>query len=85
MGTNGVGSYEAFLNTIKQRGLGTTSLGNGEANFADYANALSSGLKEELLQSIGDEAGDALNIHCNLTGHFICTHKKIIRQSWLCV
>ena len=22
---------------------------------------------------------------CNLTGHFICTHKKIIRQSWLCV
>ena len=59
MGTNGVGSYEAFLNTIKQRGLGTTSLGNGEANFADYANALSSGLKEELLQSIGDEAGDA--------------------------
>ena len=59
MGTNGVGSYEAFLNTIKQRGLGTTSLGNGEANFADYANALSSSLKEELLQSIGDEAGDA--------------------------
>lgn len=60
MSTNGVGnSYEAFLQSIKSRGLGTTSLGNGEANFADYANALSSSLKEELLQSIGDEAGDA--------------------------
>lgn len=60
MGTNGVGkSYEEFLQSIKARGLNTTSLGNGEANFADYANALSSDLKEELLQSIGDEAGDA--------------------------
>ena len=60
MSTNGIGSsYEDFLQSIKSRGLKTTSLGNGEANFADYANALSSGLKEELLQSIGDEAGDA--------------------------
>ena len=60
MGTNGVGkSYEEFLQSIKARGLNTTSLGHGEANFADYANALSSDLKEELLQSIGDEAGDA--------------------------
>ncbi len=61
MSTNGIGgkSYDEFLQSIKARGLGTTSLGNGEANFADYANALSSDLKEELLQSIGDEAGDA--------------------------
>lgn len=60
MSTNGIGkSYDEFLQTIKSRGLKTTSLGNGEANFADYANALSGSLKEELLQSIGDEAGDS--------------------------
>lgn len=60
MSTGGIGkSYDEFLQSIKARGLGTTALGNGEANFADYANALSSNLKEELLQSVGDEAGDA--------------------------
>ena len=60
MSTGGIGkSYDEFLQSIKARGLGTTALGNGEANFADYANALSSELKEELLQSVGDEAGDA--------------------------
>lgn len=60
MSTGGIGkSYDEFLQSIKSRGLGTTALGNGEANFADYANALSSELKEELLQSVGDEAGDA--------------------------
>ncbi len=60
MSTDGIGkSYDEFLQSIKARGLGTTALGNGEANFADYANALSSDLKEELLQSVGDEAGDA--------------------------
>lgn len=60
MSTGGIGkSYDEFLQSIKARGLGTTALGNGEANFADYANALSGDLKEELLQSVGDEAGDA--------------------------
>lgn len=60
MSTGGIGkSYDEFVQSLKARGLSTTYLGNGEANFADYGNALSSDLKEELLQSIGDEAGDA--------------------------
>lgn len=60
MSTGGIGkSYDEFVQSLKARGLSTTALGNGEANFADYANALSSELKEELLQSVGDEAGDA--------------------------
>lgn len=60
MSTNGINgkSYDEFLQSIRARGLGTTGISNGEANFADYANALSADLKEELLQSIGDEAGD---------------------------
>lgn len=34
------GSYELFVQKLKAQGLKTTSLSNGEANFADYFKAL---------------------------------------------
>ena len=56
MGINS--DYNSFISSLKAKGLKTTSLGNGEANFADYGNALNSELKSEILNSIGDESGD---------------------------
>ncbi len=70
MSTNGVGkSYDEFIESIKARGLDTTHLGKGEANFEDYGNALGADLKEELLQSIGDEEGD-LELQSKIAGLF---------------
>lgn len=50
--------YTTFINSLESRGINTTNLGNGEANFEQYASALSTDLKEELLASFGDEEGD---------------------------
>ncbi len=54
---NGISNYNDWVTSLNSRGIKTTSLGNGEANFADYTNALSDSLKQEIMASF-DTAAD---------------------------
>lgn len=50
MTTVGQPNYDQWVQILKQAGLKTTHLGNGEANFADYTFALS----DEILGKVSD-------------------------------
>lgn len=54
---NAVSNYNEWVASLNSRGIKTTHLGNGEANFADYTNALSESLKQEIMASF-DNAAD---------------------------
>ena len=45
------GDYSSFISKLQSKGLKTTSLGGNETNFKQYGDALSSKLKQEILQS----------------------------------
>ncbi len=53
---NAVSNYNEWVASLNSRGIKTTSLGKGEANFADYTNALSESLKQEIVASFDTEA-----------------------------
>lgn len=53
---NGISNYNEWITSLNNRGIKTTRLGNGEANFADYTNALSDSLKQEIAASFDTEA-----------------------------
>ncbi len=50
------GNYDSWVASLNSRGIKTTSLGGGEANFADYTNALSESLKQEIMASFDNDA-----------------------------
>ncbi len=54
---NAVSNYNEWVASLNSRGIKTTHLGKGEANFADYTNALSESLKQEIMASF-DTAAD---------------------------
>jgi len=54
---NAVSNYNEWVASLNSRGIKTTHLGKGEANFADYTNALSESLKQEIMASF-DNAAD---------------------------
>ena len=54
---NAVSNYNEWVASLNSRGIKTTSLGANEANFADYTNALSESLKQEIAASF-DTAAD---------------------------
>ncbi|MBQ8886101.1 MAG: hypothetical protein IJY61_00175 [Candidatus Gastranaerophilales bacterium] len=47
----GTKSYDQFVSEMNQAGIKTTHINNGEANFADYGNALSDDLKAQIMDS----------------------------------
>ena len=47
-------NYDEYIAQLKSLGLKTTSLGNGEANFAEYGAALSDEIKNEITKSLDD-------------------------------
>jgi len=49
-------NYNEWISSLNSRGIKTTRLGNGEANFADYTNALSDSLKQEIMASFDTDA-----------------------------
>lgn len=53
---NAVSNYNEWVASLNARGIKTTHLGNGEANFADYTNALSDNLKQEIMASFDNDA-----------------------------
>lgn len=57
-GSNGqqVSSYDDWTESLNARGIKTTKLGANEANFANYAAALSDDLKNDILNSFDCEA-----------------------------
>mgnify|MGYP006888165357 CR=1 FL=1 len=57
-GNNGqqVSSYDDWTESLNARGIKTTKLGANEANFANYAAALSDDLKNDILNSFDCEA-----------------------------
>ena len=50
------GNYNDWITSLNSRGIKTTNLGKGEANFADYTNALSESLKQEIMASFDCDA-----------------------------
>lgn len=50
------GNYNDWITSLNSRGIKTTSLGKNEANFADYTNALSESLKQEIMASFDCDA-----------------------------
>ncbi len=50
------GNYNDWITSLNSRGIKTTSLGKNEANFADYSNALSESLKQEIMASFDCDA-----------------------------
>lgn len=54
---NAVSNYNEWVASLNARGIKTTRLGKGEANFADYTKALSDNLKQEIAASF-DNAAD---------------------------
>lgn len=50
------GNYNDWITSLNSRGIKTTSLGKNEANFADYTNALSESLKQEIAASFDCDA-----------------------------
>ena len=50
------GNYNDWITSLNSRGIKTTSLGKSEANFADYTNALSESLKQEIMASFDCDA-----------------------------
>ncbi len=54
---NAVSNYNEWVASLNSRGIKTTHLGSREANFADYTNALSESLKQEIMASF-DNAAD---------------------------
>ncbi len=50
------GNYNEWITSLNSRGIKTTHLGNGEANFANYTAALSDDLKQEIASSFDCEA-----------------------------
>lgn len=50
------GNYNNWIADLNSRGIKTTHLGNGEANFANYTAALSDDLKQEIVASFDCEA-----------------------------
>ena len=53
---NAVSNYNEWVASLNARGIKTTHLGKGEANFADYTNALSDNLKQEIIASFDTDA-----------------------------
>lgn len=53
---SGATDYNSWVQSLNQRGIKTTSLGKGEANFSDYSNALSESLKQEIVASFDNQA-----------------------------
>lgn len=53
--SNGTKSYDDFVSEMNAAGIKTTHLNNGEANFADYGNALSDDLKQQIMDSFDCE------------------------------
>ena len=49
------GDYNSFISKLESQGLQTTWLASGETNFQQYADALSSDLKNEILQSFDNQ------------------------------
>lgn len=47
----GTKSYDQFVEEMHSAGIKTTHINNGEANFADYGNALSDDLKQQIMDS----------------------------------
>lgn len=47
----GTKSYDQFVEEMHNAGIKTTHINNGEANFADYGNALSDDLKQQIMDS----------------------------------
>lgn len=47
----GTKSYDQFVSEMNQAGIKTTHINNGEANFADYGNALSDEVKSRIMDS----------------------------------
>ncbi len=62
------GNYDSWVASLNQRGIKTTSLGNGEANFADYTGALSESLKQEIMASFDCQAD--YDLQAKLAGIF---------------
>lgn len=62
------GNYDSWITSLNQRGIKTTSLGNGEANFADYTGALSESLKQEIMASFDTQAD--YDLQARLAGIF---------------
>jgi len=50
------GNYNDWITALNSRGIKTTHLGKGEANFADYTGALSESLKQEIMASFDCDA-----------------------------
>lgn len=50
------GNYSDWITSLNSRGIKTTGLGGGEANFADYTGALSESLKQEIMASFDCQA-----------------------------
>lgn len=53
--TQEVQGNDAWVQSLKQRGLKTTGIHDREANFEDYGNALSTALQQEILNSFDTE------------------------------
>ncbi len=62
------GNYNDWITSLNSRGIKTTSLGNGEANFADYTGALSESLKQEIMASFDCDAD--YDLQAKLAGIF---------------
>ena len=49
--SGGTKSYDQFVEEMHSAGIKTTHINKGEANFADYGNALSDDLKQQIMDS----------------------------------
>jgi len=48
-------NYDEWIESLHARGLNTTHINNGEANFSDYGNALSTDLQQRILNSFDND------------------------------
>lgn len=53
--TQEIKNYDEWIQSLHDRGLRTTNIGNGEADFSDYGNALSTDLQQRILNSFDND------------------------------
>ncbi len=53
--TQKIKNYDEWIQSLNDRGLITTNIGNGEADFSDYGNALSTDLQQRILNSFDND------------------------------